>query len=345
MRSKSYAVVVFLIVASACTFHLPAPTPTAYIPSVPGVTVLDPPIASPQYVIWSLDSKHLFLEDNNQIIMWDLASNSSTLLFNLVRPKGVDTTQVGYLAGGDLSPDGKRLAFYKAIRDSVLEPGIYLMDLTTKASFLLYPEAQDFGMIPIWAPDGQYIYAARCGQRGPRSSFCKIDVLSREVTATYPIAFAGRSIHDLGFLSLSRTGRFLATFATVTEGDSSVTQEKKYIILIDTTSGQLGILSTPPDIQITSQPVWSPKEDLLAFLGRRGSQNIFYLMKSDGTCLTPLFGFPVGVSNETYFPPWSRDGEKIAFISQAKVYMIDLTIAWKNIDSGSCLSFTQMNAP
>ncbi len=81
-------------------------------------------------------------------------------------------------------------------------------------------------------------------------------------------------------------------------------------------------------------PAWSPDGERIAFVSRRHTDDIIYVINADGTNPTVLVNLPASY----YRPTWSPDGKHIAFVSTPgyNLQVIDINGAnLKNLGTGS----------
>ena len=170
-------------------------------------------------------------------------------------------------------------------------------------------EADNF---PIWRPDGKKI--AFMSEREGRSGIWVMDP-----DGSNPARVSTRQTGDLG-VSWSRNGKHLAYVAAV--HPDGVFHAGAWVILHKEPPANGVIVvqnaETGEVTQLTSgehrdwYPMWSPREDKIAFISDRSGNWDIWVMNSDGS-------HPVQVTSNTGLdkePNWSPDGRSIVYVSQ-----------------------------
>ncbi len=193
------------------------------------------------------------------------------------------------------SPDGRRLAFVRVIRDR-LRSAIMVGAPGASATAQIFA-GEGYARYPVWSPDGQRLAFAIAPNRDGSFRLAVLDLATGQVS--YPPGAGG-----VAWLSWSRQG--LLTFAARPAPDQA-----QDIFVLE--NGQLRNLTNTPQIE-EDFPEWSRDGRRLAFVEnpfRLLEQRRIAVMNADGSGRQTLTEGPGKQTN----PTWSPDGGWIAYLS------------------------------
>jgi len=302
-------------------------------PAIPQV-VFDTP--TPLSINWAglgLNGKLIFIryqQSGNELVRMDLETGQVSVIFQA--PKRA------ILSGAAVSPDQTRIALAYSPPppqdESFVFPSIYLIpaDGSAKPAQLIPgSSANDSFSNPAWSPDGQFLFGSHF-HRGTGESDPPRNTVDR-------INLDGKFTPVLDFATwpaVSPDGQKLAYLSV----DPTSTQNKLYLSNIDgsdprqiVADNEFPTVDAPrftPDGQsllfsAANAPTLSSTSRLERLLGIivASAHNVpsdFYSVTLDGSKLTRL----TQVSESGLYPAISPDGQKVAFISQSGIYVMDI---------------------
>lgn len=188
-----------------------------------------------------------------------------------------------------LSPDGMILA-YTSYRGGA--PAIYLRNLN-KAQDKRLTFRPGFALPGTWASNGRYL------------------VLSKSENSNSDIFLYDHQRHHLRRLTLHSGSDFLPSFASdsyrvvFTSNRTGTLQ-----VYITTINGRSPVRLTKQG-QYNTSGIWSPRSDVIAFIGRGADQNLnLYTIRADGTGRRQVTQDGHVVEEA---PTWSPDGQSIMY--------------------------------
>lgn len=198
----------------------------------------------------------------------------------------------------DISPDGDRLAFVRVVagHEQIFVSTIEGDDITQVTGLKDQGPCDCGATDPDWSPDGSTIVFAGTTFEGGRDLFT-VDVSStdiRRLTAGPEFDTAPDWSHDGTKVVYTR---------------AVIARESTSVWVLDLAGGRSHEVSNEVGGQ---QPVWSPDDDTIAFIGEyeRGEGTDIWLVEPDGSNLRELvvvaWGPPISLA-------WSPDGAQIAF--------------------------------
>ncbi len=210
-------------------------------------------------------------------------------------------TSRGSNYGGQLSPDGRRIAFTSE-RDG--REQIYVMDIDGTNQQRI---SQDSGLsqYPSWSPDGKslvYVY-------NPDPASIVDDPRSRIVVQRLDEAAAQVLVESWGAWPTWGAAGIVFTSRDVVGGDDQLS-----ISLVQPDGSGLRLINPTRD-RDESYPNWSPDGQQLLFIAgdsQRPAERQVWVMDADGTNPHPLTSGIGGVA----LPTWSPDGRWVAFLAK-----------------------------
>ncbi|MEA3400168.1 MAG: hypothetical protein U9R79_02880 [Armatimonadota bacterium] len=219
----------------------------------------------------------------------------------------VRTGQVTRLEGGSQasghvlwSPDGTQIAF-PTLEGSIIEGtpphemrwNLLMVDVEGGETRELLPDDQSYLFDPVWSPDGTTIACRGDDSSGGDPMIELVSVADGAIR---------RLDTDLGcvpHVSWSPDGRELAVSGTGEKGDG--------IYVVPTDGGD----ARPSAVNEGTEPVWSPKEDTIAYVGALGDE--IRLVSPTGGSDRRLCSVPGVWLRKVWSLTWSPDGSRLAF--------------------------------
>ena len=284
----------------------------------------------------------------SEIWIIDVATGGRRLLTN------VDAMQPSW------SPDGKMIAYW--FMPAASGRGDVAIMPATGGEPIIITNDGTTNWNPVWAPNGKYLYFA--SDRGGSMGFCRIaiDANGRPTSDIQSVGTPSKSSRHLAF---SRDGKRLIYVSTenrsniqavkiekdslkrlgepfwITSGDRQVSRPELSpdgtrfvfrlprrtqddIATLDSSGGDPRDVTN--DTAFDRYPRWSPDGKQIAFTSDRSGAYDIYTINADGTGLRQI----TFTGAETSFPIWSPDGNRILYRSNAKLYIVDLTLPLEN---------------
>ena len=200
------------------------------------------------------------------------------------------------------SPDGKRLAFLRALSSGIGD--IYVTSIEGGAvRRVTFDNRYIVGF--AWTPDGRSIVFS--SERGGNAALWQVRVSGGSPKR---VVLAGINVSDPAF---SRDGRELAFTQFV--NDANIWRLK--------TADPRGATQLIASTQYDSSPQYSPDGSRIVFRSNRSGTHEIWISDAEGRSVFQLTHFGGGLTGT---PRWSRDGQQIAFDSrfegQADIYVM-----------------------
>ncbi|MBY0281060.1 MAG: Tol-Pal system beta propeller repeat protein TolB [Alphaproteobacteria bacterium] len=205
------------------------------------------------------------------------------------------------------SPDGQKIAYLSYMKNSA---HVYLLDLHTKKKETL-GNLGEMNFAPRFSPDSKTVVMSLV--KGGKSAIYKLELASRKLTQLTQ----HRSIDTSPCFSPDGTH-----IVFTSDRDAECKGEQLYIM--DINGGNLRRISF--DKGKYSQPVWSPRKDLIAFTKQIGGQFYIGVISPEGTGERLIAeGYLVEGAD------WAPNGRYLIYTKehatsgQSQVYKVDLT--------------------
>jgi Tol biopolymer transport system component len=194
--------------------------------------------------------------------------------------------------GASWSPDGERLVFS--------DGDLFVIDVESSKSKLLYHSPDEVATYPAWSPDGSLIAFQVMRQIDSTTFEHDISVIGTDGSGATKLTDEPAARHQEHVWSPD--GSSIA-FTSDREG-------ARGLYVMNTDGG--GLTRLTKDLEV-AQPRWSPDGSRIAFQGTSLKSDI-YVVRDDGSGLVNLTDH----ASADFGPTWSPDSSRIAFYSQRR---------------------------